>query len=297
MSKKKTFRFSTSITPISEISLSGFSGQPLEMTLKSNGPAKTIKMDLESVLKLQTFLSDYLNPEERPSQAVEYRPTGRALAVMDADTLDIKHVFLAQQAIGIAEVEEEEYNELAQKVAVLTDTTLPEKPLFVFFDTFDGTIGRAVIHRIIRAFVTYQVKYVRTGNVFFCRPMINKDIEAFTGIDESVISRATRNVRIVSRAGTFSLNSSDSSLKTPSLIDEGTKRTDNTKCSRKEVLSVLVQIIKDEDPTKPKADEDLSEELRRKGYIVARRTVSKYRGILGIPKQCKRRIKEKRSLN
>lgn len=287
MTKNKSFRFTTAITPETDVELSGRNGKPLKMTLTGEGSVKTVMMDKESILQLQAFLADYLVPEEEPDHKVEYIPTGRALAVMDADTLDIVRVFLAKNSVGIAEAEGDNYDDLVHKVTVLTDTTLPAKPIFVFYDTFDGTIGRGILRRIVRACISYQVNYVRSGKPSDCRPMIYKDIEAFTGISISAISRATGNVRIVSDAGTYTLNSADSSLDTPSLFDEGVSRTDGSKCSRKEVLSVLRQILEN-DPSSM-VDVALSEELRRRGYDVARRTVSKYRNMLGIEKWARRR--------
>ena len=272
MSKSKAFRFMTSVVPMTVFSLSGRSGKPLEMTLAGEGGSKTVRLDMESILKLQSFLADYLNREEQPANAPDYRATGRALAIMDADTLDIMRVFLANEAVGIAESEGDDYDDLAQKVAVLTDTTLPKKPLFVFFDT-------------------YQVNYVRTANPFACRPMGLMDIESFTGIDASVISRATRDVRIVSSAGVFTLNATDPSLSTPSLFDEGVVKTDGSECSRKEAFAVLLRMIQEEDLEHAMTDEGFSEEYRRRGYIVARRTVTKYRNILGIPKWANRRTR------
>ena len=281
----------TSVVPMTEFSLSGRSGKPLEMTLAGESGSKTVRLDMESILKLQSFLADYLNREEQPANAPDYRATGRALAIMDADTLDIMRVFLANEAVGIAESEGDDYDDLAQKVAVLTDTTLPKKPLFVFFDTYEGTIKRCILHRIIRACVTYQVNYVRTANPFACRPMGLIDIESFTGIDASVISRATRDVRIVSSAGVFTLNATDPSLSTPSLFDEGVVKTDGSECSRKEAFAVLLRMIQEEDLEHAMTDEGFSEEYRRRGYIVARRTVTKYRNILGIPKWANRRTR------
>ena len=289
MTKDKFFRFTTAITPETDVELSGRNGKPLKMTLTGEGSVKTVMMDKESILQLQAFLSDYLVPEEEPAHKIEYIPTGRALAVMDADTLDIVRVFLANNTIGIAEAEGDGYNDLVHKVEVLTDSTLPTKPIFVFYDTFDGTIGRGILRRIVRACISYQVNYVRSGNPSDCRPMIYKDIEAFTGIGISAISRATGNVRIVSGAGTFTLNSADSSLDTPSLFDEGVLRTDGSKCSRKEVLSTLRQILENDPSSRSMTDEDLSEELKSKGYDIARRTVSKYRNMLGIEKWARRR--------
>ena len=118
--------------------------------------------------------------------------------------------------------------------------------------------------------------------------MTLEDIETSTSIDMSQVSRATGNVAYVTRAGRFTLNAADPSLETPSLFDEASPRTDGRECSRKEVLSVLRDIIGEEDRCAPLTDQELSSMLLGLGYIVARRTVSKYRDLLGIPKSCRR---------
>ncbi len=50
-----------------------------------------------------------------------------------------------------------------------------------------------------------------------------------------------------------------------------------------EVKNILEELIVDEDKKKPLADMALSASLKDKGYLVARRTVAKYREQLGLP--------------
>ena len=164
---------------------------------------------------------------------------------MDADSFDIVRTFHADSPL-VAAGEEEPYDILAAKVAAATGHALPRRQLFVFYDNYDGTIGRAVIRRIIRACIAYQAGFVSTGVPSACRPMGLRDIAAFTGIGESVISRSTRNVRIVAPAGVFTLNATDPSLDVPSLFDEGAARTDGTRCSRKAVLASLRRMTEEE---------------------------------------------------
>jgi len=45
----------------------------------------------------------------------------------------------------------------------------------------------------------------------------------------------------------------------------------------------LRDIISSEDKQKPMSDDALKEELTRRGYPIARRTVAKYREQMGIP--------------
>jgi RNA polymerase sigma-54 factor len=53
--------------------------------------------------------------------------------------------------------------------------------------------------------------------------------------------------------------------------------------SSREIKSLLKELIENENPSKPLTDEQLTAQLNRKGYIIARRTVAKYREQLNIP--------------
>lgn len=289
MSKNKTFRFTTEITPETEVILNGRYGQPLNMRLSGGSSAMTVKLDTESIIRLQAFLSDYLQKEEVNPAIPAYEPTGRALAIMDGETLDILRIFKTESVIGFAGAETDSYNTLCDKVRCIMDIELPRNVVFIFFDTFDGCISRSVIRRILRACISYQADFVRTGDLSRSRRMILDDIEAFTTIDSSIISRATQDIVILSPAGIFTLKATDASLERPSLFDEGSKTTDGHDCSRKSVLSALRILINGENKAIPYTDDDLSDLLAEKGFAVARRTVSKYRGLLGIPKRSERR--------
>ena len=292
MTKNKTFRFTTEITPETEIFLSGRSGEPLTMSLADERSSKTVRLDTESVIRLQAFLSDFLQKEEASSPAPVYEPTGRALAVMDGDTLDIVRVFKTADVVGFAGAETDSYAALCDKVRSIADVPLPGRPVFVFFDTFDGSISRSVIRRILRACISYQVDFVRTADPTRCRRMVLGDIEAFTRIDSSVVSRATRDVLVLSPNGAFTMKAADADLERPSLFDEGSTTTDGRECSRKAVLSAIRDIIGAEAPADPVTDEEMAGLLTDMGYAVARRTVSKYRELLGIPKRADRRVRE-----
>jgi len=53
--------------------------------------------------------------------------------------------------------------------------------------------------------------------------------------------------------------------------------------STREIKQILIQCVENEDKQKPVTDEVLAEVLKTKGYIIARRTVAKYREQLNIP--------------
>ena len=59
--------------------------------------------------------------------------------------------------------------------------------------------------------------------------------------------------------------------------------------STREVKTILNEAISKEDKTKPLTDEKLAELLKENGYLIARRTVAKYRESLGIPSSSQRK--------
>ena len=53
--------------------------------------------------------------------------------------------------------------------------------------------------------------------------------------------------------------------------------------STREIKRILAEAIENEDKHDPLTDEALMDTLTAKGYKIARRTVAKYREMLGIP--------------
>ena len=67
------------------------------------------------------------------------------------------------------------------------------------------------------------------------------------------------------------------------LCSEGLKKEDGEDVSSIEIKNILEQLISEENKKKPLTDNILSTKMKEKGYIVARRTVAKYREQLEIP--------------
>ena len=63
------------------------------------------------------------------------------------------------------------------------------------------------------------------------------------------------------------------------------------------IKKFLKDLIINENKKKPLTDTNLTKELNRKGYPVARRTVAKYREILNIPSSSERRRKAKMEMS
>lgn len=285
MKKLKTFSFSTDTNPATEITLTGRFGERLDMSLSSSTGQMRISLDPDSVIRMEAFLADYLlgSDEEEIEEKKYFQPTGRALAVTDGETLKMHRVFVGEDFQQGLDASDMGYEEIYRELSWREGLNMPDAPMFIMFDLYDGTFNRYNLWRIIRACIAFQIDFIKSGGDFHkCRKMLLEDIEAFTNIDATQISRATKNVRILTKDKTYTLNSHDLSLAEPSLFDEGINCSDGSTCSRKEVLATIGEIIYLEDSYIPLTDEQIQEELNRRGYIFSRRTVVKYREILGI---------------
>ena len=128
--------------------------------------------------------------------------------------------------------------------------------------------------RVMNAIVHIQKEFFQTGDKNRLRPMVLKDINAITGDDLSVISRATSGKYVLTQGGVFSLKS---------LFNEGTLTSDGGAISSHELELLLKQIIENEDKSTPLSDDEITRILNSKGVEIARRTVAKYREKLGVP--------------
>jgi RNA polymerase sigma-54 factor len=112
------------------------------------------------------------------------------------------------------------------------------------------------------------------------KPMTLREIAEAAGVHESTVSRITTAKYIQTPRGLFELKA----LFTHAVGSKNSTSPKNTssQTSSNEIQHVLRQIIAEECKTRPLSDEDLVQILQSKGLTVARRTIAKYRGLLGI---------------
>lgn len=126
----------------------------------------------------------------------------------------------------------------------------------------------------MRTIMEYQFEYFLEGDEAKLKPMILKDIADRTGLDISTISRVTNSKYVQTQFGTFPLKS---------FFSESLSTDSGEEVSSKEVKKILQDNIAAESKKKPLTDDALTKLLTEKGYNIARRTVAKYREMLGIP--------------
>ena len=128
--------------------------------------------------------------------------------------------------------------------------------------------------RTMQTILDYQQEYFKDGDKSKLRPMILKDIADRTGLDVSTISRVVNSKYVQTQFGIILLNS---------LFSEAMQTDSGEEVSSYEIKNILQQCIDEEDKRRPLTDETLMDILNSKGYRIARRTVAKYREMLGIP--------------
>ena len=126
----------------------------------------------------------------------------------------------------------------------------------------------------INAILDHQTEYFLTGDERKLRPMILKDIADKIEMDISTISRVASSKYIDTPYGVKLLKN---------FFSEGLKNQEGEDVSSIEIKKNLEQFISLENKKKPLTDQSLSTMMKEKGYIVARRTIAKYREQLDIP--------------
>lgn len=126
----------------------------------------------------------------------------------------------------------------------------------------------------INAILDHQREFFLTGDERKLRPMILKDIAEKVNMDISTISRVANSKYIDTPYGVKLLKT---------FFSEGLKNEEGEDVSTIEIKKILEQFIAEESKKKPLTDQTLSEMMKEKGYIVARRTIAKYREQLDIP--------------
>lgn len=129
---------------------------------------------------------------------------------------------------------------------------------------------------VMTAIVDLQKEYFLTQDVYRLKPMKIKDISELTGLDISVISRATANKFVQTPWGIFPLRYFFSE-------GIGEKEDAGDIITNRKIEAEIEAIVKAEDKRHPLSDLKITEEMARRGFDVSRRTVAKYRDRKGIP--------------
>jgi len=120
----------------------------------------------------------------------------------------------------------------------------------------------------------HQYSFFLSGDEMNMKPMILKDIAEATGLDISTVSRVANSKFVTTEFGTYPLKF---------FFSESLTTDSGEEVSTREVKKLLSEMINGEDKKKPLSDQEITDQLKDKGYNIARRTVAKYREQLDIP--------------
>jgi RNA polymerase sigma-54 factor len=136
------------------------------------------------------------------------------------------------------------------------------------------------IYKVTESIVKFQCRFLDKG-VTELKPMVLRDVAEDIGMHESTVSRVTTNKYVHTPQGLFELkyffNSSIRSFDGDSFASESVKEH-------------IRNIIKAEDRSNPRSDQEIAEMLIGKNINVARRTVAKYREAMGMLPSRKRKV-------
>jgi RNA polymerase sigma-54 factor len=135
------------------------------------------------------------------------------------------------------------------------------------------------IFKVTESIVKFQRDFLERG-IAHLKPLILRDVAEDIGMHESTVSRVTTNKYVHTPQGIFELkyffNSSISRVSGEDIASEAVKNH-------------IRQIVVAEDAKNPYSDQRIVELLRAQGIDIARRTVAKYREVLGILPSSKRK--------
>jgi RNA polymerase sigma-54 factor len=138
---------------------------------------------------------------------------------------------------------------------------------------------RRTITKVTECIVEKQQEFFEKG-VNHLKPLILRDVAEAVGMHESTISRVTTNKYIQTPQGLFELKY---------FFNSSIKRTDEDDIASESVKNKIKEIVDGENSRKPYSDQKIVDILKENGIVIARRTVAKYREMLGILSSTKRK--------
>jgi RNA polymerase sigma-54 factor len=134
---------------------------------------------------------------------------------------------------------------------------------------------QATMMSTMNAILKYQEEYFKSwGDETLLRPMILSNIAEATNLDISTVSRVANSKYIQTPFGLFQLKF---------FFSEGLLTFSGDEVSTHEIKQIIRDCVESESKRKPLTDDELADILVEKGYVIARRTVAKYRELLNIP--------------
>lgn len=132
---------------------------------------------------------------------------------------------------------------------------------------------KKTIFKVTQSIVKFQGEFLDKG-IAYLKPLVLRDVAEDVGMHESTISRVTSNKYVHTPQGIFELKY---------FFSTGLPRKDGSpQIASQSVKEKIKKLIDSEDAVKPYSDKQIVEILARNNIKIARRTVAKYRDLMGI---------------
>jgi len=207
-------------------------------------------------------------PTVTPDVSVERGDDGQYKVIVDESrtpTLYISRYYRERLQSGTATPEEREYIKRKINAAQWLIESIEQR--------------RNTLTRVSQAIVDHQTKFLDNGPEFI-EPLKMQQIADKVGVHVTTVSRAVDDKYIQTPRGIFPLKR---------FFVGGTKSDEGEEVAWDIIRIRLQEIVDKEDKTRPYSDDELVEELKKQGLVVARRTVTKYRQKMNIPSSRQRR--------
>ncbi|ABC83931.1 RNA polymerase factor sigma-54 [Anaeromyxobacter dehalogenans] len=135
------------------------------------------------------------------------------------------------------------------------------------------------IYKVTESIVKFQRDFLDKG-IAHLKPLILRDVAEDIGMHESTVSRVTTNKYVHTPQGIYELKF---------FFNSAIQKTGGDEIASEAVKNHIRQIVAAEDPKHPHSDQKIVELLKGQNIEIARRTVAKYREVLGILPSSKRK--------
>lgn len=139
---------------------------------------------------------------------------------------------------------------------------------------------RNTLSKVTRAIIQHQRAFLDKGPEHI-EPLKMQQIADQVGVHVTTVSRAVDDKWVQTPRGIFPLKR---------FFGGGTHTASGEEVAWETIKQKLLEIVGNEDKSNPLSDEDLVTKLQEAGYPVARRTVTKYRKMLGIQSSRQRKV-------
>jgi len=135
------------------------------------------------------------------------------------------------------------------------------------------------IYKVAKSIVKFQRDFFEHG-IDHLKPLVLRDVAGDIEMHESTISRVTTNKYMQTPRGLYELKY---------FFNSGINTTGGDVVASESVKTRIKEIIAGENPKKPYSDQKIVVLLRQDGIDIARRTVTKYREMLGLGSSTERK--------